>query len=37
MTRQTRKTFKKPGFRKILLPLTLGLVFVGFVAFTLVG
>jgi hypothetical protein len=37
MTRQTRQTLKKRGIRKFLAPFTLGLAFVGFVAFTIAG
>lgn len=37
MTRKTRQTLKKPGIRRFLAPFTLGLLFVGFVAFTVVG
>lgn len=32
-----RKTFRKPGVRRILLPFTLGLVLLGFVACNTIG
>ena len=37
MFKKTRQTLKKPGIRRILAPFTLALLFVGFVAFMVVG
>lgn len=37
MTRKTRQTLKKRGIRRFVAPFTLGLAFLGFVAFTIIG